>query len=77
MGIKLNAANRVRPTKHNTAPVGRSRGEVKWNKGFAEIHEREMNGGLGVGGAVLGPLYTKLFLGVGLDNCGHFEAPKR
>jgi hypothetical protein len=29
------------------------------------------------GGIVLGPLYTELLLGVGLDDFGHFEAPKR
>jgi hypothetical protein len=77
MGIKWNAVTRVRPTKQNAAPVDRSGKEVRWNKGFAGIHEREMNGGLRGGSTVLGPLYTELFLGVGLDNCGHCEAPKR
>ena len=32
-------------TKQNAAPVESSGKGVRWNEGFAEIHEREMNGG--------------------------------
>jgi hypothetical protein len=66
----------VQLTKQNTVSEGRSRKEVRWNRGFAEIHEQEVSGGLSCGGTGLGPLYTTLFLGVGLDNCGHLKGPR-
>ena len=68
----------VQLTKQNAVSEGRSGKEVRWNRGFAEIHgEREVSGGLSCGGTGLGPLYTTLVLGVGLDNWGHLKGPKR